>query len=397
MKWIFLLFINLCFQVVLAQAPEQKGKLSLRVVNDQHKPIENATVELYRSQDSALVKTAISDRDGRAGFEGLSLSTYFLKISSVNYTPTFLPGIALTNEKPILIVPDASMQAKKSAELQAITVTSKKPFIQKLNDRIIVNVESSSINAGSSALDVLERSPGITIDQNDAISLRGRAGVIIMIDGKPTPMTGQDLATYLRGLPSNAIERIDIITNPSSKYEAAGNSGIIDIRMKKDQRLGANGTLTAGYGQGVYPKTNAGSTFNYRNKTLNIFGNYNYAYREQLNHLFINRNFYENGVSKGSDNKDNYMFMPFSSHTTRLGADFFPSKKTILGFVVNSNFNHFNRTANINTIVNDVYYQPDFTFRSLSTNNDKFDNTVANINLKHSFDSLGRELTADID
>ena len=102
----------------------------------------------------------------------------------------------------------------------------------------MVNVENSIVNAGSTALEVLERSPGVTVDQNDAISLRGRSGVIIMIDGKPTPMSGSDLANYLRGLPSNAIERIDIITNPSAKYDAAGNSGIIDIRMKKDQRFG---------------------------------------------------------------------------------------------------------------------------------------------------------------
>lgn len=397
MKRILFLLLILCFFTGIAQQKEQKGKVSLKVLNDQHKPIENATVELYRSKDSALVKTALTDKGGVAELEPVSLGNYFIKISTVNHALTYTPGFALSNEQQTINLPDVTLLPKQASQLQNITVTAKKPFIQKLNDRIVVNVESSSLNAGSSALDVLERSPGVTIDQNDAISLRGRAGVIIMIDGKPTPMTGQDLATYLRGLPSNAIERIDIITNPSSKYDAAGNSGIIDIRMKKDQRLGANGTLTAGYGQGVYPKMNAGATFNYRNKTVNIFGNYNYAYRELLNHLFINRNFYEDGVPKGSDNKDNYMFMPFNSNTARLGADFFPSKKTIIGFVVNSNFNRFNRTATINTLVNDVYNQPDFSFQTLGTNKDKFGNTVANINLKHSFDSLGRELTADVD
>ena len=163
-------------------------------------------------------------------------------------------------------------------------------------------------------------------------------------------MTGADLANYLKGLPSAAIERIDIITNPSAKYDAAGNSGIIDIRMKKDQRFGTNGTATAGYGQGVYPKTNAGSTFNYRNKKVNIFGSYNYAYRIGLNHLILDRNFYtENGVFNGQDLKDNYTKPKIGSHTTRLGMDFFPSKKTILGFVVNGNFNHYTRTNDNNS------------------------------------------------
>ena len=270
-------------------------------------------------------------------------------------------------------------------------------LFKKLSDRIVVNVESSIISAGSSALDVLERSPGVTLDQNDAVSLRGKAGVIIMIDGKPSALTGADLANYLRGLPSNAIERIEIITNPSAKYDAAGNAGIIDIRMKKDQRLGVNGTLTASYGQGIYPKANAGATFNYRNKKINLFGNYNYAYRKGLNHLIINRNFFENGVFKGSDDKDNYATMPFYSNTARLGADFFPSKNTIVGVVVNSNFNRFRRRADIHTTVNNLAYQPDFRFLSVGTNRDHFENTVANINFKQKFDTTGRELSADVD
>src|SRR4029079_13449200 len=112
----------------------------------------------------------------------------------------------------------------------------------------------------------------------------------------------------------------------SSKYDAAGNSGIIDIRMKKDQRFGTNGTIIAGVGQGKYPKANTGFTLNYRNKKVNVFGNYNYAYRENLNHLIINRNFYDNGVFKGSDDKDNFAWMPVNSNTARVGADFFPSK-----------------------------------------------------------------------
>jgi outer membrane receptor protein involved in Fe transport len=300
-------------------------------------------------------------------------------------------------ESETTTLPGISMATGAAAQMQGVTVTARKPFIQRLNDRLIVNVDNSVVNAGSSAFEVLERSPGVTIDQNDAIALRGRQGVIIMIDGKPSPMTGADLANYLRGLPVNAIERIELITNPSSKYDAAGNSGIIDIRLKKDQRLGTNGTLTAGYGQGVYPKWNAGTTFNYRNKSVNIFGNYNYAYRKNLNHLVINRNFYKSGVFVGSDDKDNYAVMPFKSNTIRLGSDFSPSKNTIVGFVVNSNFNRFNRKADISTFVNDNGFQPDFMFNSTGTNNDRFSNAVVNINVKQKLDSAGKELMADVD
>ena len=191
-----------------------------------------------------------------------------------------------------------------------------------------------------------------------------------MIDGKITAMSGADLANYLKGLPSNAVDRIDLITNPSAKYDAVGNSGIIDIRMKKDQRLGINGTANAGYGQGVYPKANAGTTFNYRNKKVNIFGNYNYAFRKGLNHLFLDRNFYENGNFKGRDLKDNYARFPITSNTARFGADFFPSKKSIIGFVVNGNFNHFKRTTNNKATVIDAAEQPVSHFETSAGNND---------------------------
>src|SRR5690606_31545666 len=293
-------------------------------------------------------------------------------------------------------LPNINLQ-RQAKQIEGVTVKSEKPFIQKLTDRIVVNVENSIVSAGSTAMDVLERSPGVAIDQNESISLRGRSGVIIMIDGKPTPMAGNELTAYLRGLPASAIERIDLITNPSAKYEAAGNSGIIDIRLKKDQRLGTNGTLNASYGQGVYPKANAGGSINYRNKSMNVFGTYNHTYRENLNHLVINRNFYENGVFMGSDDKDNYAFMPARSHNMRFGTDFFPSKKTKVGFVVNANFTHFKRWSDILTEVNDQFGQADFNFLSQGTNNDHFKNGMANLNFKHQFDSLGREITADVD
>jgi iron complex outermembrane recepter protein len=387
----------LCVLSTVYMYGQQRGRLSVAVLDEQGLPVENATVELIHGKDSALVKTALTDKDGKAMFESLSPGSYRVRASAVGLTERYTVPFNIDESDRTVELPVIKLVSKAASQMQNVTVSARKPLIQKLNDRIVVNVESSMVNAGSSAIEVLERSPGVTIDQNDNISLRGKAGVIIMIDGKPTPMTGQDLANYLRSLPSSAMERIDIITNPSAKYDAAGNSGIIDIRMKKNHRLGANGTLTAGFGQGVYPKANAGATFNYRNKKVNVFGNYNYGYREGLNHLIINRNFYENGVFKGSDDKDNYAWMPFKSNTARFGADFFPSRKSIIGFVVNGTLNGFQREANITTVVNNELKQPDYKFLSVGTNDDHAKNLVTNLNLKHTFDTTGRELTADID
>ncbi|MDP4262508.1 MAG: TonB-dependent receptor [Bacteroidota bacterium] len=391
----FGLCIAVFFTVFMAQA--QRGTVKVSIINDQQAALENATVEVLKTKDSSLVKTGITDKNGLTEIGNIRLGDYLLKVTMINYAIQYSSFFSLSAEHPDISFPQMVLHPA-AGQLAGVTVAAKKPFIQKLSDRIVVNVENSIISAGSSAMDVLERSPGVNIDANDVISLRGRSGVIIMIDGKPTAMSGADLANYLRGLPSAAIERIDIITNPSAKYDAAGNSGIIDIRMKKDQRLGTNGTITAGYGQGVYPKANAGTTLNYRNKKVNVFGNYNYAYRIGLNHLFLNRSFYDNnGIYNGGDLKDNYNKPKFGSHTIRAGADFFPSKKTIIGFVVNGNFNHFTRVNTNNSIVINDQKQQSSTFESLATNNDHANNVVANINLKHTFDSTGREITTDVD
>ncbi|MEP6596363.1 MAG: outer membrane beta-barrel protein [Ginsengibacter sp.] len=373
-----------------------KGSVSVVIKNQSQSVVENATVELIKSRDSSLVKVAVTDNKGTAYFDNLVLGTYLIRASLVDYETKYSPQFDLSMSQADIQVPPIILSSK-STKLKEVVVEAKKPFIQKLSDRIVVNVDNSIISAGSSAIDVLERSPGVSIDQNDVIGLRGRQGVIIMIDGKVTPMSGADLANYLRGLPSNAIDRIDIITNPSAKYDAAGNSGIIDIHMKKDQRLGANGTFTAGYGQGIYPKVNTGTTFNYRNKKVNLFGNYNYAYREGLNHLILDRNFYNNSVFAGEDKKDNYTTFPYHVNVARLGADFFPDKKTIIGFVINSNFSHI-RTLNTNnsTVINDQH-QPVYTFQTHQNGSSDNNNSVGNINYKRAFDSTGKELTADVD
>jgi hypothetical protein len=391
----FLLALMLSFFNSWAQT--NPGTITLTVTDAKNHGIENASAALLRSNGKQLVKTALANKEGKISFENIAVGSYRIRISATGFEEKSTDSLVISEASYSANLPVVTLNLKSSTQLKEVTVSAKKPFIQRMNDRIIVNVDNSIVNAGSSAFEVLERSPGVTIDPNDNIALKGRQGVIIMIDGKPSPMTGADLVNYLRGLPSNSIDRIEIITNPSSKYDAAGNSGIIDIRLKKDQRMGTNGNFTAGFGQGVYPKANTGFSINHRNKKFNAFGSYNYGYRKMLNHLFLDRNFYENGDFTGSDLKDNLTRMPFSSNSVRLGADFFPSKKTIIGFVVNTNFNHFRRRTDNTSLVFDDQHQPVFTFNTFAGNNDHNNNVVSNLNFKHVFDSTGKELTADVD
>ena len=379
-----------------AQAVTIRGKISALITNEKNEAVENATVELLKKKDSALVKAAISDKVGLVEFENLRAEDYLIKVSALNYKTLFTGMVTISATQTVVSLPKIVL-LPGATEIKEVVVTGRKPFIQRLSDRLVVNVENSIVSAGSTAMDVLERSPGVSVDQNDVIGLRGKQGVIIMIDGKPTPLSGADLANYLRGLPSNAIERIDLITNPSARYDASGNSGIIDIRMKKDQRLGTNGTVTAGYGQGIYPKANAGTTLNYRNKSVNLFGNYNYSYRMNLNNLILDRSFYTNGTYNGGDLKDNYTKSPSDFHALRFGADFFPDKKNIIGFVITHNDGFFHTRTNNNSIVIDAQSKYASTFQTQAFDDAENKNTVANINFKHSFNTSGKELTADID
>jgi iron complex outermembrane recepter protein len=356
-------------------------------------PVDGATLSLYNLQKK-LVKTAVSDKQGRAEFARIPAGEYEIVASFTGYASLrqTLKHEGGAQDTEILL------QLKQiSKELKGVTVEARKPFIERRLDRLIVNVENSIIGAGASAFEVLEKSPGVVIDQNDNISLKGKAGVMVMIDGKLSPMSGSDLATMLRGLPSNAVERIEIMSNPSAKYDATGNAGIINIVMKKDKRLGTNGTLTAGIGQGIYHRRNAGISFNHRNAKLNIFGNYNYAARTFLNDLTIDRDILANGQKAEHFFLFNHMLYPNSSNTLRLGADYFVNKKTTIGVLFNGFINNQEKKVDNSSTVTAFSPSSVSRFSTNSITPEKLKHYSVNLNLKHVFDSLGQELTIDLD
>ncbi|HAI83476.1 MAG TPA: TonB-dependent receptor, partial [Chitinophagaceae bacterium] len=359
-----------CIASTLISYAQSRGTIFTQVKNTQQKPLEGITVQLLRQKDSALVKLAITDAEGKATLVSLAFGDYYLRYVGNGFETTYSAPFTLSEQQGTYQVPPQTLQPQ-AKDIGAVTVTAKKPFIQRLSDRTVLNVESSILSAGSSGFELLERAPGVVIDQNDVISLSGKQGVLVMIDGKISPLSGADLANYLRGLPSGSIERIDLITNPSAKYDAAGNAGIIDIRLKKDQRLGTNGTLNTFYGQGVYAKVGAGVTLNYRNKKVNVFGSNNTAYRKGLNQLLLDRNFYTNaGQFTGSDYKDNYGRFPILSNNFRIGADYFPSKRTVIGIVLNGSGVGIERMNDNNAVVFDQQGKPASTFYTIATNND---------------------------
>jgi hypothetical protein len=199
-------------------------------------------------------------------------------------------------------------------------------------DKMIVNVEGTINAVGYDALELLRRSPGVMIDKDDNVSLAGKNGVQVFIDGKAFTIVGSDLANFLKSLQSAQIEAIEIITNPSAKYEAAGNAGIINIKLRKNKSFGTNGSVNLGYVQGTYAKFNTGLNLNYRNKNINVFGNYNYNYGKNLMQITLHKEQLDTLFEQ-------YNKMRFinNTHGFKAGLDYFINKKSTIGVVVNGN------------------------------------------------------------
>src|SRR5690606_25781608 len=157
--------------------------------------------------------------------EEIAAGNYIMKVTLLGYDTYSSGNIAVAGSTTI---PDITL-VSKSTVLSEVGVRAQKPFIEVKADKVIVNVEDSIISAGSSAMEVLQRSPGVMVDNNDNISLKGKQGVMIWMNGKQTPMSGSDLANVLKSMPANSIDRIEIISNPGARYDAAGSAGIINI------------------------------------------------------------------------------------------------------------------------------------------------------------------------
>jgi len=393
-KIIYSLSIFFVFHSIMAGA--RTGGISGAVKDANGKPLSYVNVILLKADSATLVKASYTDDNGNYNIDPVDKGIYTLKVTLVGYNTYTQSGVAVGDER--VSIPPIIMEAK-SGTLAEVSVRTQKPFIEVKADKIIVNVENSIVSAGSSALEVLARSPGVTVDQNDNVSLKGKQGVSIMINGKVQPITMADLATILKNTPANAIEKIEIISNPSSKYDAEGTAGIINIIMKKDQRLGMNGSINGGYGQGVYPKANGGINLNYRNKRFNIYGSYNYAYREGFNQLILTRHFYENGIYDGAYAQNHFLKFPAQVHRASAGIDYNLDNKTTVGLSVSGGATEYTtnggmRSQSLNAINAD---QVDSFF---TTNNDarnKWNDYAVNANLKHTFDSTGKELTIDAD
>jgi hypothetical protein len=360
------------------------------VKDNQGKAIAAASLALKRTKDSAVVKLGVTDLNGSYLFSSIPQGKYFLSVSHIGFAPANSSVFEVKGTGAIT-APEIQL-AKSSGNLKEVVVTGSKPVIEVKADKIVMNVESSINAVGQDALELLRKSPGVMLDKDDNISMNGKNGVQIYIDGRPTPLTGKDLSEYLKTIQSSSIESIELISNPSAKYDAAGNAGIINIKLKKNKSYGTNGSVNAGYNIGTYPKYNAGFSLNHRDQHINAFANYSYNNSKNESYIDIYRTTVDTLFNGNTD-----VISKNKTHNFKAGLDYFLNKKSTLGVVLNGTFSdiHFNSvsTTPISYIpsgeVDKILYAPNSTAS-------KRNNLNANLNYRFA-DTSGHELNLDAD
>lgn len=374
---------------ILMAAGVQAQQITGVVKDQQGKGMEKSTVSLLKAKDSSLVKLVVTDDNGRFSVIVTQTGNYLVSVSHVGYAPFYSKVVELTSSG--INIPDLII-SKANDNLKEVTVTAKKPMIEVNADKTILNVEGTINAVGYDALELLRRSPGVMVDKDDNLSLAGKNGVQVFIDGKPSPLSGADLSNYLKSLQSAQIEAIEIITNPSAKYEAAGNAGIINIKLKKNKTFGTNGSVSGSFVQGVYPKFNGGLNLNYRNKKINIFGNYNYNNGKNLMEINSHKVQFDT-----SFDQSNSMIFKNNTHGFKGGIDYFINAKSTVGATVSGNI-----ADNDITTAGPMYFtylptnQLVKILRATNTNDVTRNNVNTNLNYRYAVTG-GAELNMDAD
>jgi iron complex outermembrane receptor protein len=383
---------------LISQAQTEKARINGSVIDGSQKTVESASIALLRAKDSSIVKYSVADKDGKFGFENISDGKYLVSITAIGHQNGYSESFEISERnqsiqlKTIELIPLAK-------SMNNVTITAKRPFIEQKIDKMIINVESSITSAGSSALDVLEKSPGVTVDKDGNISLKGKQSVMVMMDGKPAYLSGTDLVNYLRSLPSSAIDQIEIMTNPSAKYDAAGNSGIINIKSKKNRQVGFNGNVTLGYQQGKYWGSNNSLNLNYRIGKVNLFANASTNKGNRFQTLSILRQF-KDATTKDIDavfEQQTRMRNENQFSNLKIGADYFVTKKTTLGFVTSGFINPGKFSSKSTSYLKNASRIVDSILYAESNQKQTWKNGSLNLNFRHEFDSTGREITSDFD
>jgi iron complex outermembrane recepter protein len=364
---------------------------TVTVLNEKSQPADGATVQLLKN--TRLVKVEITDAKGTAVFSDVASGDYNFLVTYTGYQSQasglyHMPGDV--NSTTIILQPATD-------SLKAVNVTAKRPFIEQKEGKVILNLDASITNVGTTVLEVLQKSPGVTVDRNNGISLQGKTGVLVTIDGKPTYLSGDDLNNLLSSMSSSQVDQIELIAIPTAKYDASGNAGIINIKTKRLKQKGFNGTFTSSVSQGVYPKNSETLLLNYRSGRFNTFLIYNFNYNQYYLNLYALRKYYSaNDTVLSQLEQPSYFKGTVLNNTIKTGVNYSLNAKTNLGVVLTgmSIDRHGNNTDPARWLSPSGAL--DSTIFTNNLNKSNFKNGAVNINYRQTI-AADQEITADFD
>lgn len=378
---LLLLFASL---LIYAQGQAQSG-ISGTIQDSLDKKLNSVNVLLLRATDSSLVKGILTDANGYFLFKDIQTASYFIKLSHTGFASynTEIFSISGAHDKNLGFI----KLYEKTMQLDEVKVAIKKPLLEQKIDRLVINVENSITSAGSTALEILERSPGVIVDhQNNLISMNGKDGVVLMINGKMSRLPVAAVVEMLSGMNSGNIEKIELITTPPASFDAAGNAGYINIVLKENNNVGTNGSynLTAGYGKGLL--TAGGINFNHRKDRLNVYGDISYSRKKGPFGIDL-----YNKISNDGNIYEQYLSLNRTDTTiqlnTRLGLDYQLSKKTVAAILLTGNKRHFTQSEH-----NQIPLFKNKVLDTLSTYSNRelndWTNFGINLNSTHNFDEF---------
>lgn len=388
----------LCFLVLFTTflQAQTNGKIQGTIRSSNKEPLEIVLITLVSASDNTLIKTTFPEKNGNFEFSNLSDNSYLLVIDYLRFK--------IYRSEPIVIqqnnvaLPVIHLDAQDVNKLDEVVIEKKKAFVENKIDKIVLNVDALISSAGGDAMDVLEKAPGITVDQNGTITFKGKTGVAVFIDDKPTYLSGSDLEAYLKSLPASTLNQIELMTNPPSKYDAAGGAGIINIITKKSKVKGFNGSVTSRFSQGKKGQNRQGLNLNYVNDKIKIFGNIGYANQATVNDLYIFRRFQnEDLTTKSLFDQNSLMNRKIQTTNAKIGLDYYINDKSTFGIGVTG----ISKSNNQNTDVSSVLYNAssviDSTIVANNIEKEKFKNGGINLNYRYDIDTLGTKITADFD
>ncbi|GHA56103.1 TonB-dependent receptor [Pontibacter akesuensis] len=378
--------------------PQHSGKIT-GVLTDSvsGKPIDYATVALLRQGETQAVDGTLTDAQGAFSFTNVSTGTYVLAVSFIGYQTKSIGPVSITETNRSSALGTIRL-SPATTQLQEVNVETMRPTITMEADRMVVNIEGTAMAAGNTAYDVLAKSPGVYIDQDGNIQLNGKSGVTVMLDGKLTYLSSRDLRTLLEGMAAENIKNIEIITNPSAKYDAEGSSGILNINLKKNTQQGMNGSVYGSYNyNGKQHGYSTGGNINYKTSQWNSYINLDMARRVGGREATFTRVFFNEAQTTYFDQVATGNYEVEGPPVVRVGTDYTINKVHSIGFMANYGTNKLHSDFLTDTYIGPAPNQPLLYIDANNYNVNRFSNFTTNLHYQGKLDTVGTTLSADID